>query len=68
MVTYSGVVVPLAVRYADMVRALSTIAEEIKQPLDLEMLTGLLERANEVMLHENQDWRVVFRFQKLEPP
>jgi len=31
-------------------------------------LAELLEGANEIMLHENQDWRVFLLFQKLEAP
>ena len=31
-------------------------------------MTALLEEANELMLRENQDWRIVFMFQKLEAP
>lgn len=59
-----------AKRYAPMVRHLSIIREQIKlvSDTDMESLTKLLEKANDMMLRENQDWRVVFTIPKLEAP
>jgi hypothetical protein len=57
-----------AERYYHMAMHLSSISERIREAKDMKMLTRLLEEANEMMLRENQDWRVVFIFQKLEAP
>lgn len=57
-----------AERYYHMAMHLSSISERIIEAKDMKTLTKLLEEANEMMLRENQDWRVVFLFQKLEPP
>lgn len=59
-----------AERYAPMVRHLSIIRDQIKlvSDTDMESLTRLLEKANDMMLRENQDWRVVFNIPKLEAP
>ncbi len=48
----------------------SIIREQIKlvSDTDIENLTKLLEKANDMMLRENQDWRVVFTIPKLEAP
>jgi hypothetical protein len=51
-----------------MARHLTTVSNQIERAPDLAALTGLVEEANEVMLRENQDWRVVVLFQKLEAP
>jgi len=55
-------------RYSHMARHLSTLGEQIKQAVDLQALTNLLEKANEVMLLENQDWRVLILSQELHAP
>lgn len=57
-----------AERYSNMAYHLAIISNQIKQERDQKTLISLLEQANEVMLRENQDWRVVVLFQKLEPP
>jgi len=57
-----------AERYDHMGMHLSSISERIREAKDMKTLTRLLEEANEMMLRENQDWRVVFIFQKLEAP
>jgi hypothetical protein len=57
-----------AERYDNIAHHLTTISTQIKQERDQKTVIGLLERANEVMLRENQDWRVVILFQKLELP
>jgi hypothetical protein len=57
-----------AERYSHMARHLTTVSNQIERAPDLAALTGLVEEANEVMLRENQDWRVVVLFQKLEAP
>ncbi|MCG2738354.1 MAG: hypothetical protein L6282_18385 [Candidatus Methanoperedenaceae archaeon] len=57
-----------AERYCHMGIHLSSVSERIREAKDMKTLTRLLEEANEMMLRENQDWRVVFLFQKLEAP
>ncbi|MCX5800582.1 MAG: hypothetical protein NTX17_04275 [Candidatus Eisenbacteria bacterium] len=54
-------------RYRHMVDHLTRITGRIEQSEDRETLVGSLEEANELMLLENQDWRVIFRFQVLRP-
>jgi hypothetical protein len=54
-----------AERYAAMVRVLGEIGDEIEEAREWLALTDQLEMANEIMLRENQDWRVVFLYQKL---
>jgi hypothetical protein len=57
-----------AERYSHMARYLASIAEQIGQTCETQSLIGLLREANDVMLRENQDWRVVVLFQDLEAP
>jgi hypothetical protein len=57
-----------AEQYNHMEYHLSEKCNQINKAEDMVELTELLEGANEIMLRENQDWRVVFLFQKLEAP
>lgn len=57
-----------AERYRVMVVHLTGISNQIKQADDLKSFVDLLNRANEMMLREHQDWRVVVLFHKLEVP
>jgi hypothetical protein len=57
-----------AERYSHMARYLAGIGEQIGQARDKPGLMRLLREANDVMLRENQDWRVVVLFQDLEAP
>ena len=57
-----------AERYASMVPVLKIIIEQIESSNDISKLTHWMEKANEVLLSENQDWRMAFLFQKLELP
>jgi len=54
-------------RYKHMFDHLTTITERIEQSEDTDTLVRSLEEANELMLLENQDWRVIFRFQEFRP-
>jgi len=55
-----------AERAAGMLRHLSSISLRIREAGTMDELCDLLEEANEVMLREQQEWRVVFRFRELE--
>ncbi|TAJ43676.1 hypothetical protein [Methanofollis fontis] len=55
-----------AERAAAMLRHLSSITLRIRRAERMGELCDLLEEANEVMLREQQEWRVVFRFRELE--
>lgn len=55
-------------RYGQMARQLSRISRQIESAQTLKKLSELLQEANELMLRENQDWRIVLRFQKLGTP
>jgi hypothetical protein len=57
-----------AERYAHMARLLTSLEQQIARARDMSELRPLLEEANEVMLREQQDWRVVVLFQELEAP
>lgn len=57
-----------AERYVHMARYLSTLDEEIKQAPNRASLTSTLEKANKVLLLENQDWRVLILSQELHAP
>ncbi len=54
-----------AERYGHMARYLSTLGDQIRRAQDFYVLTGLVEEANEVMIRENQDWRVLILSQEL---
>jgi len=55
-------------QYSSMSRHLSVIREELIQTDDIETVRELAEEAREVMLHEHQQWREVFKFRQLEAP
>lgn len=55
-----------AERAAAMLHHLSSITLRIRRAERMDELCDLLEEANEVMLREQQEWRVVFRFRELE--
>lgn len=57
-----------AKRYNQMSQYLSHIKESIEQIKDIESLVEILDKANQIMLGEHQDWRVVVQFHKLHPP
>ncbi|QYZ79814.1 hypothetical protein E2N92_10430 [Methanofollis formosanus] len=55
-----------AERASRMLNRLSSIALEIRRAEDMPTLCALLGQADEAMLREQQEWRVVFRFRELE--
>jgi hypothetical protein len=55
-------------RSIEMVRHLEELKEQMKEASDLEAFLPLVKEAEETMLHENEDWRIVIRFHELEPP
>ncbi len=55
-------------RYAEMVRALTPIEEKVRNAPDPGTLAEALREANDIMLRENQNWRIDFRFQNLRIP
>ena len=57
-----------AKRSAEMVRHLEEIRERMTATQDFESFLQLVREAEETMLHENEDWRIVVRFHELEPP
>lgn len=54
-----------AERYKQMVGPLFSISRQIRVAQDDETLANLLEKANDLMLKENQDWRVSILSQKI---
>lgn len=59
---------PAAERASRMLRHLSDLSLRIRQAEDMPALCDLLAEANEVVLREQQEWRVSFRFRELETP
>lgn len=57
-----------AKRSTEMVRHLEETKGKMKEAQNLEDFLPLVREAEETMLHENEDWRVVFRFHELETP
>ena len=57
-----------AQRSAEMVRHLEELKEQMQAAVNLESFVPLVREAEETMLHENEDWRVVVRFHKPELP
>ncbi|HOP66744.1 MAG TPA: hypothetical protein PLM96_01465 [Methanoregulaceae archaeon] len=53
-------------RYAHIVRHLSSVRNRIHASRDLKTLCELLEEMNEVIMQEQQDWRITFRFRDIE--
>ncbi|MDD4255029.1 MAG: SLATT domain-containing protein [Methanofollis sp.] len=59
---------PMAERASRMLRHLSALSLRIRRAGDMPALCALLAEANEMMLREQQEWRVAFRFRELETP
>jgi uncharacterized phage-like protein YoqJ len=57
-----------AKRSNEMVRHLEELKYEMVHAEDLKNFLPLVREAEETMLHENEDWRVIVRFHELEPP
>jgi hypothetical protein len=57
-----------AERYAHMARQMESLGQQIARTRTMFEMLPLLEEANEVMLREQQDWRVVVLFQEMEAP
>jgi hypothetical protein len=57
-----------AKRYQQMAVYISEISERMEKIENMKSLVELLDEFNKMMLGENQDWRVVVQFHKLEPP
>lgn len=57
-----------AQRSQEMARHLEEIKVKMAKAQDMDAFIPLVHEAEEVMLHENADWRVVVRFHELEPP
>ncbi|MBN1432588.1 MAG: hypothetical protein JW931_07415 [Methanomicrobiaceae archaeon] len=53
-------------RYAHVVRHLTSIRNAMKYVSTMNELCSLLEEMNEITLREQQDWRIIFRFRRLE--
>lgn len=58
----------IAKRAAEMVHHLEEIRAAMVQAKTREPFLALMREAEETMLHENEDWRVVVRFHELETP
>ena len=56
-----------ASRSAEMARHLEELKAKMKAADSPERFLPLMREAEETMLHENEDWRVVVRFHELEP-
>jgi len=56
-----------SLRSAEMARHLKELKGEIDTAQDTGTLLQLVREMEEMMLHENEDWRVIFRFHRLEP-
>ncbi|EHQ35467.1 hypothetical protein [Methanoplanus limicola] len=55
-----------AERYSHTVRHLSSIKNEINHASTIPELCNFLQEINELTLREQQDWRIIFRFRKIE--
>jgi len=53
-------------RYSHMVRHLTSLNNTLRHAGNMSQLCELLEEMNEIMLREQQDWRVIFRFRRIE--
>jgi uncharacterized protein HemX len=53
-------------RYSHIARHITSIKNEIEHVEDMTALCNLLEEMNEITLREQQDWRILFRFRKIE--
>ncbi len=57
-----------AKRSNEMVHHLEELKYEMFHAQNLKNFLPLVRQAEETMLHENEDWRVIVRFHQLEPP
>ena len=55
-----------AERYAHTVRHITAIRNQIQHAKNMKDLCQFLEEMNEVTLREQQDWRIIFRFRRVE--
>lgn len=55
-----------AERYAHTVRHITAIRNQIQHAKNMKELCEFLEEMNEVTLREQQDWRIIFRFRRVE--
>ncbi|WFN34457.1 hypothetical protein L1S32_11555 [Methanogenium sp. S4BF] len=55
-----------AERYAHTVRHITAIRNQIQHAKNMKDLCDYLEEMNEVTLREQQDWRIIFRFRRVE--
>lgn len=53
-------------RYTHIVRHLTSIRNEMRHVSTMSELCSLLEEMNEITLREQQDWRIIFRFRRIE--
>ncbi|WOF17333.1 hypothetical protein F1737_08605 [Methanoplanus sp. FWC-SCC4] len=53
-------------RYSHIVRHLTAIKNQTRHVRDMGELCGVLEEMNEITLREQQDWRIIFRFRRIE--
>lgn len=53
-------------RYSHIARHISSVKNEIVHVNDMNRLAAFLEEMNEITLREQQDWRIIFRFRKIE--
>ena len=53
-------------RYTHIVRHLTAIRNEMRHVSTMSELCALLEEMNEITLREQQDWRIIFRFRRIE--
>ena len=56
-----------SMRSAEMIRHLKELKEKMVQVQNPDGFLALVKETEETMLHENEDWRVVVRFHKIEP-
>jgi hypothetical protein len=56
-----------AMRSSEMAGHLEEIKEKMRSAKNLEDLNPIVREAEEMMLRENEDWRVIVRFHELEP-
>jgi hypothetical protein len=57
-----------AKRSSEMVHHLQELKEKMIMVQDPESFISVVREVEEILLHENEDWRVVVRFHELEPP
>jgi len=55
-----------AERYSHVVRHMTAIRSNVRHAHSMEELCNLLQEMNELSLREQQNWRIVFRFRRIE--